>query len=761
VSDISKTGSAPQGPAAIAILDGDGVIIDVSDGWRQFALDNGYSGDSFGVGENYIHHCLGSPKPGQENDPAALMAEGLSAVLDGRRQDFSLEYSCHSDTDRRWFRLFVSPRSFRKRDGVVVTHVPVTRERELEFALRDSERRLNEIYRVADIGDFEFDASTNTSWLSPSVVGIWGRPENELGSREQFFETIHPDDRDRVAQQLAQGEWQKLTLSYRIMRPDGEVRHIATTIQRTLGDDGRPLRAFGLHHDVTSRQLAEERLNGLFDASVEVLTVISFTGHFKRINPALVKLLGYTAEELMSRSCIDFVHPDDRERTMRQVLAQLFDGYSDKIENRYIRKDGSIALLSWSMSPSGRDILGVARDITEERAAAEALQRAKEAAEAANRAKSEFLATMSHEIRTPLNGVIGMADLLRTTTLSPTQREQVEAIHESGRVLLIVLNDILDLSRIEAGKLELEMRPFNLRCAAGSLSDLWSQAAAAKGLTFECHMAGNVPETVRGDEVRLRQVLGNLLSNAVKFTDQGCVRLHVSFVEASGNICFDVSDTGPGIDEATQARLFDKFSQGDASVTRKHGGTGLGLAISRQLAELMGGNLTLASRVGEGSTFSATFGFETVATPVATAEDRPFRTSANALEVLVAEDNLINRKLMALMLEALGHRCTFAENGAQAVMLATHGAFDVIFMDVQMPELDGIAATGLIRALGTPAARTPIVAVTANAMTGDRERYITAGMDAYVSKPISLESIMKVLESLSIVPKSRAERATA
>jgi CheY-like chemotaxis protein len=354
-----------------------------------------------------------------------------------------------------------------------------------------------------------------------------------------------------------------------------------------------------------------------------------------------------------------------------------------------------------------------------------------------------------------------MADLLRTTTLSPTQREQVEAIHESGRVLLIVLNDILDLSRIEAGKLELEMRPFNLRCAAGSLSDLWSQAAAAKGLTFECHMAGNVPETVRGDEVRLRQVLGNLLSNAVKFTDQGCVRLHVSFVEASGNICFDVSDTGPGIDEATQARLFDKFSQGDASVTRKHGGTGLGLAISRQLAELMGGNLTLASRVGEGSTFSATFGFETVATPVATAEDRPFRTSANALEVLVAEDNLINRKLMALMLEALGHRCTFAENGAQAVMLATHGAFDVIFMDVQMPELDGIAATGLIRALGTPAARTPIVAVTANAMTGDRERYITAGMDAYVSKPISLESIMKVLESLSIVPKSRAERATA
>ena len=759
MSDPNARTAAIPDSAAIAILDHNGVIAEVNDGWRQFARANGYCGDSFGVGDSYISHCHEPQGNGSVDPVTNSVAFGLRAVLAGTSESFSLEYSCHSETEKRWYRLVVTPRSFSRRAGAVVTHLPVTREKELELALRDSERRLNEIYRIADIGDFEHDAASNRSWLSPPVMRIWGRPESGVGTREQFIDCIHPDDRARVAQQFADRDWHKLSLSYRITRPDGEIRYIATTIQRMFGDDGQMVRAFGLHQDVTSRQLAEERLNSLFDASVEVLTIISFKGYFKRVNPAFVKMLGYSAEELMSRPCIEFVHPDDRERTMKHVMGQLYEGDVDRIENRYIRKDGTIAVMSWSMSPSGKDILGVARDITQERAAADAQQRAKEAAETANRAKSDFLATMSHEIRTPLNGVIGMADLLRTTSLSPAQREQVDTIHDSGRMLLTLLNDILDLSRIEAGKLELEKRNFDLRHAARSLTDLWSQAAAAKGLRFDCEIADNVPDMVVGDEVRLRQVLGNLLSNAVKFTESGRVGLRISRADAIGGIRCEVTDTGPGIEPDAQARLFEKFSQGDASVTRRHGGTGLGLAISRQLAELMGGSLTMSSRLGTGSQFTATFRLELVTEVPSASVPQVTTPRSSGLDILVAEDNAINRKLIALMLEALGHKCTFAENGEQAVSAAADGSFDVIFMDVQMPVLDGLGATTRIRALTSPVAKTPIVAVTANAMSGDKEKYMAAGMDNYLSKPLSLQSLMKLFDELKITPKTQGQRA--
>ena len=757
MTEPSAQSLEPPQDAAIAILDHNGVIVEVNAGWMQFVRDQGYPGHDAGVGQSYAS-IFRNGAPRDRSDPAGeLLFSGVKRVLEGHRHGFVTDL-CFAD-GRRPCKVIVSPRSLSRRSGAVVTHLPASPAQADAHAPGNAEYRLGELYKIADIGDFQFDAATNRSWLSPPVMRIWGRPESAVGTREQFIECIHPDDRARVAKQFADPTWKMLSLSYRITRPDGEVRYIATTIQRDFGDDGLMTGAFGLHQDVTSRQLAEERLNSLFDASVEVLAIISFKGYFKRVNPALVKLLGYTAEELMSRPCIEFVHPDDRERTMKHVLSQLYEGDTDRIENRYIRKDGSIALLSWTMSPSGKDILGVARDITEERAAADALHRAKEAAEAANRAKSEFLATMSHEIRTPLNGVIGMADLLRTTTLSPAQREQVEAIHDSGRVLLTVLNDILDLSRIEAGKLELEKRPFNLRHAAGSMSELWSQAAASKGLRFVCEIADNVPDLVVGDEVRLRQVLGNLLSNAVKFTEAGSVRLRVSRADAIGGIRCEVCDTGPGIEQSAQARLFEKFSQGDASVTRKHGGTGLGLAISRQLSELMGGSLSLASTPGEGSTFTAVFRFEPVATPLAADEAIAPAPRSGALDILVAEDNAINRKLIALMLEALGHRCTFAENGEQAVTAAAAGDFDVIFMDVQMPVLDGLGATKRIRALDGPVSRTPIVAVTANAMSGDKEKYIAAGMDNYVSKPISLQSLMKLFEDMKITPKAKGERA--
>jgi PAS domain S-box-containing protein len=548
------------------------------------------------------------------------------------------------------------------------------------------------------------------------------------------------------------------------MRPDGEVRHIWTTITRERDANGAVVRAFGLHHDLTNRRLAEERLDRLFEASIDVLCIISFKGFFKRVNPAFARLLGFSEEELSAKPCIDFVHPDDRERTMKHVMAQLYENDRQRIDNRYIAKDGSIVWLSWTMSAAGRDILGVARDITTEHMRAEELVRAKEAAEAASRAKSEFLATMSHEIRTPLNGVIGMADLLRTTPLSPEQRERVETIHDSGRVLLAVLNDILDLSRIEAGRLELERRPFDLGRAVRSATDLWSSAASAKGLSFSCEVGRGVPQSVEGDEVRVCQILGNLLSNAVKFTAQGEIALRISLEQATGKIVCEVSDTGDGIAPDVLPKLFVKFAQGDASVTRRHGGTGLGLAISLQLAELMGGTITVTSKIGAGTTFRVTLGLAAVA-PAAAAEPDESGAAAHkgTLNVLVAEDNAVNRKLVGLMLESLGHVCAFAEDGEQAVVRAQEPGFDVILMDVQMPVLDGMGAANRIRALEGHVARIPIIAVTANAMSGDREKYLAAGMDGYVSKPISLASLAEALEKVrgKTVGQARGERLSA
>ena len=368
----------------------------------------------------------------------------------------------------------------------------------------------------------------------------------------------------------------------------------------------------------------------------------------------------------------------------------------------------------------------------------------------ANRAKSEFLATMSHEIRTPLNGVIGMADVLRATVLSPAQREHVETIYDSGRVLLTVLNDILDLSRIEAGKLEIERRPFDLGDAVRSMSELWGQAASAKGLTFSCEIADGVAQLVEGDDVRVRQVIGNLLSNAVKFTDTGGIVLRVGREPGPGRVRCDVVDTGPGIAAGTVPRLFEKFSQGDASVTRRHGGTGLGLAISRQLAEMMGGGVSVESCAGKGATFTAIFDLPPAREAAPLAPDRRANAAAGrGLNLLVAEDNAVNRKLIGSMLDALGHACTFAEDGEQAVARAAEGGFDVVLMDVQMPVLDGMGATSRIRALDGDRARVAIIAVTANAMTGDREKYLAAGMDGYVSKPLSFANLAAALDSVN------------
>jgi PAS domain S-box-containing protein len=387
------------------------------------------------------------------------------------------------------------------------------------------------------------------------------------------------------------------------------------------------------------------------------------------------------------------------------------------------------------------------------------LQQAKAAAEAANAAKSQFLANMSHELRTPMNAILGMIDVARPKSVNPTVQDCLQTAKESADLLLTLLDDLLDSAKIESGKLELESAPFSLRRMLDQITRVLSVRASEKGLCFCCRIPEETPDAVVGDRMRLQQVLLNLGSNAVKFTERGEVEIIVRVVsqDDEATLEFAVCDTGIGIPPSDQERLFQPFAQGDASMARRFGGTGLGLAICKSLVELMGGRIWVESEMGKGSTF-----YFTVRLPLARELPSDFETpvvvptATSRLRILLVEDNPANQKFATYVLRDRGHIVEIAENGQEAVRLTEQNCYDIVLMDVQMPGMDGLESTAAIRKRENGDTRVPIIAMTAHAMKGDRDRCLAAGMDGYLSKPIDATEMIALVESLTVGSPSGA-----
>jgi PAS domain S-box-containing protein len=647
--------------------------------------------------------------------------------------------------------------------GYVGSFEDVSEQIHSQEQMRASNEFLARAEQIAGLGAWSFNLGTREIFWTGQTRRIYELPADYQPRGDEESRYFDPEAQEVIRQLVLacvqNGQpWDVLLPMTTARGRRIWVRSVGQVERR----EGQPHSLVGALQDVTESQEAraalersQERLQRALEGSAIALWDLDVPGETIYLSEQWSVMLGGEARETRctAQELLDGVPLDDLPR-IQQALEPVLGGASPRyvVQHRIKRRDGTLLWIHSEGRVADRDangaplrMIGTNRDISMSKAAEHELRIARDAADASSKAKSQFLATMSHEIRTPLNGIIGMTRLMLDEQLAPEVRRHADLIDRSAQSLLTLVNDILDVSKIEAGQMEIEQVPFDLHDLLEDLSSLYRLRATEKSLLFRARLDPQVPQYVLADPTRLRQVLVNLLGNALKFTSTGWIGLDVRVTreEAAYVMQFTVADTGIGIPTEVVPQLFTRFMQADSSTSRQFGGSGLGLAIVRQLVDLMGGTVDVRSTPGKGSRFVVTLPVLPAQAPAQASVWVDIEPPAQGLRILLAEDNTTNQVVAFGMLRKLGYdSVTIANDGAEALEMALDQPYDVILMDCQMPEMDGYEATRRLRAAGCDAV---IIAMTANAIKGDRERCIEAGMNDYVTKPVDLKLLRALL----------------